>query len=69
MIPSILCYLPPSVEHLGPTTPKFLNPYPRPQLSKQIDASEINYYWYLNLEPEHTRSCIVLQPFVVEGLF
>jgi len=28
MILSILCYVPPCVELLGPTTPQFLNPDP-----------------------------------------
>jgi len=34
-----MCYVPSSVEHLGLTTPHFLNPNPRPQISNQIDAA------------------------------
>ena len=34
MISSILCYVPPSVELLGLTTPQFLNPVPRPPVFK-----------------------------------
>lgn len=32
---SILCYVPPTAERLGPTTPKFSNPYPRITLGFQ----------------------------------
>src|SRR6218665_2569798 len=39
MIPSITCYIPPSVERLGPRPTNFSNPDPRPpQISNQIDA-------------------------------
>ena len=38
MIPSILCYLPPSVELLGPMTLRFQTRTHDPQFSNQIDA-------------------------------
>jgi len=43
MIPSKLCYVPPSVKHLGlgPTTIQVLKPGPTtPQFSNHIDASD-----------------------------
>ena len=44
MIPSILCYVPPSIELLGPTTPKDLKPGPTtPLFSNHIDASDQAY--------------------------
>src|SRR6218665_3713225 len=42
MIPSILCYVPPSVEPLGPTTPtSFQTRTHDPQFSNQIDTSAL----------------------------
>ena len=38
MIPSIQCYMPPSVELLEPTIPQFSNQGSRPQFSNQITA-------------------------------
>jgi len=43
MIPSIMCYGPPSVELLGPTIPHFQTRLHDPQISNQIDASAIGY--------------------------
>jgi len=38
-----MCYVPPSVELLGPASPQFPNPDPRqPQISKQIDTPAIS---------------------------
>ena len=39
MIPSIMCYVPPSVELLEPTTPSFQTQIHTPQISNQTDAS------------------------------
>jgi len=41
MIPSIMCYVPPTVEPLGPTTTSFQTRIHDPQISNQIDAPEL----------------------------
>jgi len=42
MIPSIMCYVPPSVELLGPATTSFQTRIHDPQISNQIDTPDFN---------------------------
>ena len=57
MILSILCYLLPSVELLGLTNPRFLNPGPTTiQFSNHIDAV-VPYY---NIDHLHYFTCKVI---------
>jgi len=48
MIPSVLCYVPPSVELLGPTpSPSFQTQINEPQISNQIYIFEEAYKDYI----------------------
>jgi len=64
MIPSILCYVPQSVECFGHTTPPVFRPGPTtPQFLNQIDASAkccLCYIWTNNRDtyPHHLRHCL-----------
>ena len=54
MVPHFLCYLPPSVEFLGTTTPQVFKPGPTtPQFSNQIDAhssaARCIWFWCLGI--------------------
>src|SRR6218665_674983 len=68
MIPSILCYVPPSVELLGHTIPQFSNPNPQPPVSNQTDVSEHQcHLQQRSYDQEIHKSCLIIIKSVINS--